>query len=121
MSMPSFALMVVNLMFSMYVYSESNRYDCVLIASMRKMQQWSFVSIIGEFRLLSGPERYFDLEQFIESFEPDSMELLTHVTKGSVYLPEFMTVEYHVRVIIFYRTDNILSWNSMFIHVYLFF
>ena len=80
------------------IYSEANRYDCVLIACMRRLQHWSLTSIISEFRLLSGPERYFDFEQFIELFDPTSMDILTHVTKGSAHLPEFMAMEYHIRV-----------------------
>lgn len=42
--------------------------DALLIACLRKLQRWSFVSILTEFRSLAGVS-IFDYEQFIEHVE----------------------------------------------------
>ena len=45
--------------------------DCLLIACMRRVQDWALVSILNEFRLLQGPlqQKSLDAEQFIEYFD----------------------------------------------------
>lgn len=45
--------------------------DCLVVACMRRLQDWSVVSILGEFRLLQGPlqQRSLEAEQFIEYFD----------------------------------------------------
>jgi hypothetical protein len=54
--------------------SPSHAIDCIIVACLRRVQEWSFVSILGELRMLSGC-RQFDLEQFIESFNPDIVDI----------------------------------------------
>jgi hypothetical protein len=51
-------------------------YDCLIIACLRKLQSWSIVSIINELRFHIGSQRkIFDLEQFIELFNPEILSL----------------------------------------------
>ena len=38
------------------------------------MQSWTLTSILSEFRLYSGPKRFFDLEQVIESFDVSKLD-----------------------------------------------
>eukprot|EP00602_Paraphysomonas_sp_CaronLab_P000601 CAMPEP_0185022268 /NCGR_PEP_ID=MMETSP1103-20130426/4986_1 /TAXON_ID=36769 /ORGANISM="Paraphysomonas bandaiensis, Strain Caron Lab Isolate" /LENGTH=250 /DNA_ID=CAMNT_0027554261 /DNA_START=5 /DNA_END=757 /DNA_ORIENTATION=- len=42
--------------------------DACIIACLRRLQQWSLTSIIGEFRMLTERSIY-DIEQFIEHFD----------------------------------------------------
>lgn len=49
--------------------------DCIVIACIRKLQHWAISAIISEFRMLTNERDYivlFDLEQYIESFDPKS-------------------------------------------------
>jgi hypothetical protein len=64
-------------------------YDCILVACLRKIQSWAFTSIIAEFRLHSGPERFFDYEQFIERYDISDIDL------GS-QIPEFLSLHFHL-------------------------
>ncbi len=58
------------------VGNDETCYDCLLIACLRKLQSWSIVSIINELRFHIGSQRkIFDLEQFIELFNPDILTL----------------------------------------------
>ena len=45
--------------------------DCLVVACMRRFQDWSVVSILSEFRLLQGPlqQRSMEAEQFVEYFD----------------------------------------------------
>lgn len=58
------------------VGNEETCYDCLLIACLRKLQSWSIVSIINELRFhISSQREIFDLEQFIELFNPEMLSL----------------------------------------------
>ena len=48
--------------------------DLLLIAALRRLQQWSFTCTITEFRSLAG-RSIFDYEQVIEAFDPSTIEL----------------------------------------------
>ena len=62
--------------------------DCVLVACLRKVQQWTYVSVLAEFRHLVWPHRLFDLEQLVEHFDQSRVNvvgsapdyLLTHTS-----------------------------------------
>ena len=57
-----------------FLYSPSHCIDSTIVACLRRVQEWSFVSILGELRMHSGC-RQFDVEQFIESFNPDIVDI----------------------------------------------
>jgi len=48
--------------------------DSILIAALRRLQHWSFTSILSEFRSLAG-RSIFDFEQMIETFDPSIVDL----------------------------------------------
>jgi hypothetical protein len=60
--------------------------DCLVIACMRRLQGWSLVSILTEFRIIQGPLQKKSLvaEQFIEMFDTNTVDL-THE-------PEFIAI-----------------------------
>ena len=66
------------------VGNEKTYWDCVLFACFRRLQSWSVVSALGEFRQQLGPpsiaRRTFELEQFIEAFEPGRIDM-THTPR----------------------------------------
>lgn len=64
--------------------NEDTCLDCLLIACLRKIQEWTLVPILHEFRLLSNQKRLFDLEQFIELFNSDIVNYTTDI-------PEFLS------------------------------
>jgi len=64
--------------------NEDTCLDCLLIACLRKIQEWSLVPILNEFRILSNQKRLFDLEQFIELFNSDSVNYTSEI-------PEFLS------------------------------
>jgi hypothetical protein len=81
----------------LYLNSEITYMDCLLVACIRKLQNWSFTSIIGEFRLFSGTKRHFDLEQLIEMFDHSYIKLDT--TKCSTSkIPKFLVSDIQLRV-----------------------
>ncbi len=57
--------------------SLENCYDCLLVACLRKVQEWAYVSILAEFRHNVWPHKLFDLEQFIERFDQSLVDLST--------------------------------------------
>lgn len=63
--------------------------DSVIVACLRRVQEWSFVSIVGEFRMNSGC-RHFDVEQFIENFDHDEVDI-------SQNTPEFLQVHFRIK------------------------
>ena len=60
--------------------------DCLVIACMRRLQGWSLVSILTEFRIIQGPlqKKSLAAEQFIEIFDTNTIDL-THQ-------PEFIAI-----------------------------
>ena len=60
--------------------------DCLLVACTRRVQDWSLVSILSEFRLLQGPLQMRSpyAEQFIEYFDKAIID--------STNLPEFIAI-----------------------------
>ena len=46
--------------------------DALLIAALRRTQNWSCTSIIAEMRILTG-RKQFDYEQFVESLDVSSV------------------------------------------------
>ena len=63
--------------------------DNIVVACLRRVQEWSFVSIVGELRMNSGC-RHFDVEQFVEHFDPDTVDI-------TLYTPEFLHVHFRVK------------------------
>lgn len=49
--------------------------DLLIVACLRRMQRVSLTSTLEEFKILSGGKRIFDMEQFIEYFDPSIIEL----------------------------------------------
>lgn len=52
------------------VISADTLFDCLLVACMRRLQGWSYISVIAEYRHMMWPTRMFDFEQLIETFDP---------------------------------------------------
>lgn len=69
------------------VGSSNHFYDCAIVACLRRVQSWSFACIIGEFRFLTGPHILFDMEQFIENFNPSIIDL-------GIHLPDFLSIHF---------------------------
>lgn len=75
-------------LYQFYLTSTDNYLDCLLVACLRKVQEWSFVSILAEFRQWVWPHRLFDFEQLVEHFDKSLVDLsvsspdylLTHVS-----------------------------------------
>jgi Tyrosine phosphatase family len=74
-----------------FTFSPSHCLDSILVACLRKVQEWSFVSILGELRMHSGC-RQFDVEQFIEYFDPDIIDI-------SKNTPDFLKIHIRLKVI----------------------
>ena len=62
--------------------------DNVIVACLRRVQEWSFISILGELRMNTGC-RFLDVEQFIENFDPDQVDIAQNT-------PEFLQI--HCRI-----------------------
>lgn len=71
-------------------YSPSHHIDCIIVACLRRVQEWSFVSILGELRMHSAC-RQFDVEQFIEEFDPDTIDISTNT-------PDFLKIHIRLKV-----------------------
>lgn len=71
-------------------FSPSHCLDSILVACLRKVQEWSFVSILGELRMHSGC-RQFDVEQFIEYFDPDIIDISRNT-------PDFLKIHRRLKV-----------------------
>eukprot|EP01041_Mallomonas_annulata_P001249 gene1249-2421_t len=54
--------------------SDKSCVDGVVIACIRRLQGWTLTSIIEEFRILTG-RKIFDIEQFIEYFDIDIIDV----------------------------------------------
>ena len=88
---PPFFLFSIVFLFS--CHSPSHSIDCIIVACLRRVQEWSFVSILGELRMHSGC-RQFDVEQFIESFDPDIVDI-------SQYTPDYLRMHIRLKVCTF--------------------
>lgn len=64
----------------------------MLVACLRRIQSWTLTSILSEFRLQSGPRRFFDIEQFIERFDVSKFDSLMHTEDYDDDLPEFLVM-----------------------------
>ena len=70
------------------ICSTENYLDCLLVACLRRFQQWSYVSILSEFRQHTWPHKLFDFEQLIEHFDTNKVSVpstlpdyvITHIT-----------------------------------------
>ena len=51
----------------------------ILVGILRKLQHWSFSSIVFEYRSFAGPNARFTEEQFIEVFDERSIILPTNL------------------------------------------
>jgi len=69
-----------------------NYHDCVITACLRRVQHWSFVSILSELRHHAWPYKLFDFEQFIEYFNIDLIDLST------INMPDFITIHQNFKV-----------------------
>eukprot|EP01036_Dinobryon_divergens_P025846 gene25846-34434_t len=75
---------------TLLVGSSETLYDCLVIGCLRRVQEWSFTSILSEFRQLCWPLRLNDFEQFIESF---NVSLI--VTEENV--PDYLLTHDHLK------------------------
>ena len=75
---------------SFLLHSSSHSIDSIIVACLRRVQEWSFVSILGELRMHSGC-RQFDVEQFIESFNPDIIDI-------SQNTPDYLLIHMRLKV-----------------------
>ena len=67
--------------------SDETCFDCLLIGCLRKVQEWTLIPILNEFRMLSNQKRIFDLEQFIELFNHDMVNFTSEI-------PDFLTTHF---------------------------
>jgi hypothetical protein len=51
----------------------------ILVGILRKLQHWSFSSIVFEYRSFAGPNARFTEEQFIEVFDEKAIVLPSHL------------------------------------------
>ena len=63
--------------------------DNAIVACLRRVQEWSFISILGELRMNAGC-RFFDVEQFVENFDPDQVDIAQNT-------PEFLQIHYRIK------------------------
>jgi hypothetical protein len=68
-----------------------------MIACLRKMQDWSIMSIVAEFRVFTWPHRIQDFEQFIEFFNTKLVDMDT-------LAPDFHTIHENIKVNIVFLT-----------------
>lgn len=66
-------------------------YDCLVIACLRRLQEWSYVSILAEFRQHTWPHKLHDFEQVIEKFNTALVDLPVNV-------PEFLSIHDNFKV-----------------------
>lgn len=66
-------------------------YDCLIIACLRRLQEWSYVSILAEFRQHTWPHKLHDFEQVIEKFNTALVDLPVNV-------PEFLSIHDNFKV-----------------------
>ena len=78
----------------LFYSSSETLYDCLVIGCLRRVQEWSFTSILSEFRQLCWPLRLNDFEQFIESFNVSLV-----VTEENV--PDYLLTHDHLKVLSF--------------------
>lgn len=76
---------------SFYVTRVDTFYDCLVIACLRRLQEWSYVSILAEFRQHTWPHKLHDFEQVIEKFNTALVELPVNV-------PEFLSIHDNFKV-----------------------
>jgi hypothetical protein len=74
-----------------FPHSSDSYYDCLIIACMRRLQEWSYVSILAEFRHNTWPHKLPDLEQILEIFHTSAVDL-TSCT------PEFLAIHDNFKV-----------------------
>jgi hypothetical protein len=83
-------------------FSPENHYDSVVVACLRRVQEWSFVSILSEFRQNTWPHRLLDFEQFIERFDAKLIDAHKHA-------PDYMLTHKHLRREEMKLIDRVLS------------
>lgn len=80
--------MIITVAHFMWFRSADNFLDCLLIACLRRFQQWSYISILSEFRQHTWPDKLYDFEQLIEHFDANKVSVpstlpdyvITHIT-----------------------------------------
>ena len=86
--------------------SPENYYDCLIIACLRRIQEWSYISVLAEFRQFTWPHKLFDFEQFIEVFHSaTAVDLSSNV-------PDFITIHDSFKVC------NVCMYVSMYVCLY---
>ncbi len=66
--------------------------DCVVLACWRRVQSWSTVNILAEFRMYTWPHRLLDFEQMIERFNTELVDIIS-------LSPEFHMIHSNLQVI----------------------
>ena len=64
----------------------------MITACLRRVQHWSFVSILSELRHHAWPYKLFDFEQFVEYFNIDLIDL------SKINMPDFITIHQNFKV-----------------------
>ena len=64
--------------------SSDNFYESLLVACFRRLQDWSYISILAEFRQNVWPHRMPDFEQMIERFDPKLVDCTASVPDSIV-------------------------------------
>ena len=75
------------------VGTPKNCFDALLIACLRRVQGWTMLSTLSEFRL-NCTARSFDMEQFIEHFDPSLISFQTNAV-----LPEYLQIYREAKVL----------------------
>jgi len=64
----------------------------ILVGILRKLQHWSFSSIVFEYRSFAGPNARFTEEQFIEVFDEKAIVLPSHLPTWWIEQEELHTI-----------------------------
>jgi hypothetical protein len=67
--------------------------DCVVIACWRRVQEWSIIPVVAEFRTFTWPHKLHDYEQFIELFNTGLVDIKT-------LSPESFVIHENIKVIL---------------------
>jgi hypothetical protein len=65
--------------------------DCVILACWRRVQRWSTLNIIAEFRMHTWPHKLYDYEQLIERFNTSLVDIIS-------LSPEFNVIHSNLQV-----------------------
>ena len=95
------------------LYHSQSYLDCLVLACLRRIQEWSLVSIFMEFRRNTWPQNNFDFEQMIEFFHFNYDEFVSEGNNDT--LPDFIMLHKSLKVRAYERSyHNLGNFHSTF-------